>query len=396
MPAVTSDDSSSADRLVATYRFVMSEVRDLRPEAASFATGQSVGTWVAMAQIDDAMVRRFGATVMSATEPAPLGSESAARWYSDVAISFPIDNFSPGFPMLWTTVLGNDPSTGISATLVDLSLPPRLVAAFPGPRMGIEGWRERLQAWGRPLIMNPIKPNLGLAPSVTAEIAADVARGGVDIIKDDEVLGDAAHSHIVARIRHIRKALDAVARDTGHRAQYIVSVTDRQRVMATHVRAAIREGADGVMIAVLGVGLDGLQAVVEQVDGTIPVLAHTAGIDVWGGRDGLGLAPDLLVGRLCRLAGADGVLIGFPHARRPTPRAEWERMAERLRAPWQGVRASFPVVGGGVTVDQVPAISAALGQDVIITAGGAINGHPDGSEAGARLFRRAVDELAGA
>lgn len=393
---MTSDDRAPADRLVATYRFVMSEVRDLRPEAGDFATGQSVGTWVALAQVDDAMVKRFGAAVVSASEPAPLAADSAAAWYSDVAISFPIDNFPPGFPMLWTTVLGNDPSTGISATLVELSLPPRLKAAFPGPGLGIDGWRNRLQTWGRPLVMNPIKPNLGLGPSETAEIAASVARGGVDIIKDDEVLGDPAHSRLATRVRHVRRALDAVAADTGHRAQYVVSVTDRQHVMAAHVRAAIREGADGVMVAVLGVGLDGLQAVAEQVNGAIPVIAHTAGIDVWGGRDGLGLAPDLLVGRLCRLAGADGVLIGSPYARRPTRRALWERMAERLRAPWQGVRPSFPVVGGGVTVDQVPAITAALGHDVIITAGGAINGHPDGSEAGARLFRRAVDESAGA
>jgi ribulose 1,5-bisphosphate carboxylase large subunit-like protein len=48
-----------------------------------------------------------------------------------------------------------------------------------------------------------------------------------------------------------------------------------------------------------------------------------------------------------------------------------------------------------VTVEQLPSITGLLGHDVIITAGGAINGHPNGSEAGARLFRQAVDQLAG-
>jgi 2,3-diketo-5-methylthiopentyl-1-phosphate enolase len=374
-----------------------------------FATGQSVGTWVALPHVDRALVREFGAVVVSATEPAPLSALTAADqaalpsldgtaeagWYTDVAIGFPTGNFSAGFPMLWTTVLGNDPSTGIAATLVDLQLPPGFAAAFPGPQFGIDGWRDRLKTWKRPLIMNPMKPNLGLPPTGTAEIAAAVARGGVDLVKDDEVLADATHSRVASRVRHVREALDAVARDTGHRAHYVVSVTDRRHLMAKHVRSAVREGADGVMVAVLAVGLDGLQAAVEQVAGAMPVIAHTAGIDVWDGRTGLGLSRDLLVGRLCRLAGADAVLIGSPYARRPTPQAEWVRMADRLRDSWAAINPSFPVVGGGVTVEQLPSITGLLGHDVIITAGGAINGHPNGSEAGARLFRQAVDQLAG-
>jgi len=45
--------------------------------------------------------------------------------------------------------------------LIDAELPPDLVKIYPGPRFGIEGLRERLQAHGRPLTASAIKP-LGL------------------------------------------------------------------------------------------------------------------------------------------------------------------------------------------------------------------------------------------
>jgi 2,3-diketo-5-methylthiopentyl-1-phosphate enolase len=161
--------------------------------------------------------------------------------------------------------------------------------------------------------------------------------------------------------------------------------------MAEHVETVVDAGADGVMVAALAVGLDSLQAIAEWLDGRLPLLAHTAGLDVWGGREGLGIAPDLVV-RLCRLAGADAVLIGSPWARRATPAALWQQMALSLRQPWGQLAPSFPVVGGGVVADQLAEIVERLGTDLIITAGGSINGHPDGAEVGARHLRRALEE----
>ena len=49
------------------------------------------------------------------------------------------------------------------------------------------------------------------------------------------------------------------------------------------------------------------------------------------------------------------------------------------------------MVGGGVVAGQLADIVARLGHDVIITAGGSVNGHPGGAEAGARELREALD-----
>jgi 2,3-diketo-5-methylthiopentyl-1-phosphate enolase len=47
--------------------------------------------------------------------------------------------------------------------------------------------------------------------------------------------------------------------------------------------------------------------------------------------------------------------------------------------------------GGGITADHVAPIVDALGTDVIIAVGGAIQGHPEGAAAGGRAVRAAID-----
>ena len=369
---------------MATYRFGGGGP-EIAAQGRSFAIGQTVGTWVPLPGLTRELMERHGARVLSATPVAAGGT--------DVQVAFPLINFrAGGLPMLMTTLLGNDPSTGIAATLIDLSLPADYAREFGGPRFGIGGWRDLLGVHGRPLVLNPMKPCIGLSPAATAAIAAEVARGGVDLVKDDEVLADASFSHVAERCKAVSVALDEVASQNGKRTRYVVSITDRARRMRDHVVAARENGADGVMVAAFMIGLDALQEVVEEVDGGLPVIAHTAGLDLFGGGDGLSVAPEILVGRLARLAGADAVLIGSPWARRSTPEPLWTRMAGLLRDDWSGLAPAFPVVGGGIVADQLADVVRDLGVDVIVTAGGAINGHPEGAEAGARAMMTALGE----
>jgi 2,3-diketo-5-methylthiopentyl-1-phosphate enolase len=382
------DQHDGPESVVATYRFAEGAA-DVAAEAQAFAIGQSVGTWVPLPGLTAQLLERHGARVLSVVPSGNAGP--------DVKIAFPLVNFRDGgLPMLMTTLLGNDPSTGIAATMVDLALPPGYAREFGGPRLGIAGWRARLGVHDRPLLLNPMKPCIGLSPEATAAIAAEVARGGVDLVKDDEVLADTPFSHVAERSRAVSAALDQVAAETGHRARYVVSITGRARTMRDHVRAARENGADGVMVAAFMVGLDAVHEVVEELDGALPVIAHTAGLDLLGGHDGLSLAPEILVGRLARLAGADAVLIGSPWARRSTPEPVWTRMAALLRDGWSELAPAFPVVGGGIVPEQLGDVVRLLGVDAIVTAGGAINGHPEGAETGARAMMRALGEAVAA
>ena len=381
-PAGQGRGSVDDGHVVATYRFASDDAAAARNAAEAFAVGQSVGTWVPLPGLTPELMARHGARVTDVRH-----SDRGVH----VDVTFPVVNFERGgFSMLLTTILGNDPSTGIASTLVHLALPPAYAAAFGGPRIGVAGWRQRLGVTDRPLLLNPMKPCTGLPSDVTARMAAEVARGGIDLVKDDEVLADTTFSGIAERCRAVSRALDDVADETGHRTGYVVSITDRPDRMLDHARAAVEAGADGVMVAGLLTGLDALQMVVEDVDGAVPVVAHSAGLEIFGAGSGLGIDAAVLVGRLLRAAGADAILIGSPWARRPTPLPEWQRFAGLLLDDWCGLAQAFPVVGGGVVTEQLGEVVRLLGRDVIVTAGGAINGHPAGAEAGAREMMAAL------
>jgi 2,3-diketo-5-methylthiopentyl-1-phosphate enolase len=235
-----------------------------------------------------------------------------------------------------------------------------------------------------------IKPCTGYPPRAGARFVRAVAAGGVDLVKDDELLADPAFSRVRERARAYAAVLDDVSELTGQRPRYIANVTTRARDLEATGQAALEGGADALMVNVLAVGLDALAALVESTPGT-PVFAHTAGVETFTGAARAGYGHALLIGRLVRLVGADAVLLSTPFAARPLPEPAFRATVDGLRQPWGEVRASMPVVGGGLTAAMVRAIVDAAGTDVIIGVGGAIQGHPEGPAAGARVVRAAID-----
>jgi len=51
----------------------------------------------------------------------------------------------------------------------------------------------------------------------------------------------------------------------------------------------------------------------------------------------------------------------------------------------------MPSCGGGVNPGIVPTYMEELGNDIVLAAGGAVQGHPDGAAAGAKAMLQAID-----
>ena len=378
-------------RLTATY---LAELPPDRAVAAAeaFATGQSIGTWLPVPGITADMRRRYGA-VVEEVRPEPMpeevgGEPIGGRWL--MRIRFPAVNFGDEIPMLLTTLVGNDPSTSLTVRLVDIDLPARWTSAFPGPRLGVAGWRRITGVPGRPLLLNMIKPCTGFTPEVGAGLAEQVARGGVDLIKDDELLADPSFSPVAARARAYARRLDAVAGETGHRARYIANVTTRPLRLVETARAALEAGADAVMVNGLATGLDGVRTLAEAGLGA-PILVHTTTSEVLTGGTGSGIGQAVLFGKLLRMAGADAVFTSTPHGHRPLPAGVFGTTVDWLLERRGGLRPAMPMLAGGVTADHIAPLIARAGTDVMLGIGGAIQGHPDGATAGARAMRAAID-----
>jgi ribulose-bisphosphate carboxylase large chain len=68
-----------------------------------------------------------------------------------------------------------------------------------------------------------------------------------------------------------------------------------------------------------------------------------------------------------------------------------KKTKEHLAQKWFKIKPVFGVDSGGVYPGIVPQIMKFMGKDVVLQAGGGIHGHPQGTLAGAKAMRQAVN-----
>ncbi len=61
-----------------------------------------------------------------------------------------------------------------------------------------------------------------------------------------------------------------------------------------------------------------------------------------------------------------------------------------LNQDWRNIKRTLPVASGGLYPNVVHKLIDILGIDIVIQAGGGVHGHPEGTEAGAKALRQAV------
>jgi 2,3-diketo-5-methylthiopentyl-1-phosphate enolase len=144
------------------------------------------------------------------------------------------------------------------------------------------------------------------------------------------------------------------------------------------------------MINVFAAGLDALQTLAED-DLGVPILAHTACSEVLTGARESGLGQPVLFGKLARMAGADAIITSTPFAMRPLRSGVFDTTVRWLTEKWGEIRPTMPAPAGGLTAATAVRIAQNLGSDIILGVGGAIQGHPDGAEAGAREVMSAIE-----
>jgi 2,3-diketo-5-methylthiopentyl-1-phosphate enolase len=377
--------------LLATYSITVSADTDICSLAERFAVGQTLGTWVEVPGVTADMRKAHQGRVVSiVSSPAvDLVHQLTDRLTYLIQIALPTVNFGADLAQLITTCLGNDASTSIQSKLVDLQMPGSFAASFGGPRFGIEGLRKLTGIKSRPLVLNMIKPCTGITPEQGARIFYATALGGVDLIKDDELLGDTEFSPLVDRIRAYEEAASRVEGETGHRALYIPNITAQGTRLLDNARRAVDAGARAVMVAYGSVGY-GMLAEVASIAG-VPVLGHYAGSGMFYEGPSSGMTAALTAGFFPRLAGADLALINTPYGGYPMLRSSYLDTARRLSLPTPRLKPTMPVVGGGVHAGVAELYLNELGQDIVLAPGGGIQGHPDGATAGARSVFQAIE-----
>jgi len=349
---------------------------DAERQAKVIAVGQTVGTWDArFAEREEVLKSHLAEVVSSHTEPK--GSSIAT-------VCFPESNVENDIPSLLTMIFGKYSMAG-AAKVMAVRLPENYGSR---PKLGITGIRERLGVFDRPLIMAIFKPALGLSADDHAAILQEVASAGLDIIKDDEILGDLDVAPTLKRLEACRRVLDEVKQQTGRTVLYAVNVTGSAEKLIEKARLLVREGANALLLNVLSYGFSVLDALAADPEINVPIFVHPALAGALCAAPDHGMAYSVVLGTLMAHCGADAVLYPAHYGSLPFDPTEEAQIRDSLRS-----RNVFPVPSAGIHPGVIPKALADYGQDVILNAGTGIMDHPDGAAAGVKAFFEALERL---
>ncbi|MCZ8511273.1 2,3-diketo-5-methylthiopentyl-1-phosphate enolase [Paenibacillus filicis] len=387
---------------VATYR-CFEEKADFHKKAQSIAVGLTVGSWTDIPEARKAEMEKHLGRVVSVDVHEPAAGESASARYADIRIAYPDVNFSRDIPALLVTVFGKLSMDG-RIKLIDLSFSESFLSAFPGPKFGLEGVRGLLGVQDRPLLMSIFKAVIGHDLPALKEQFYSQAAGGVDLIKDDEILFENPLTPIERRVEACMEAAEQARRETGQKLLYAANLTGPTFGLLEQAKKAIGAGANALLFNVLAYGFDTLAELSRHPDIRVPIMAHPAMAGAFYPSPHHGISAAVLLGKLMRLAGADLVLFPSPYGSVVMPREENMAIKDALltgdAADYRyaagagsalSLKQSFPVPSAGIHPGLVPLILKDFGTQVVVNAGGGVHGHPMGAIAGGRAFRQAID-----
>lgn len=381
--------------IIATY-LIHDSNHNLHKKAEGIALGLTVGSWTDLPILDQEQLLKHKGMVISVKE---LDEDERVNQYFGksiskgiVKISYPNVNFSPDLPAILTTVFGKLSLDG-EVKLIDLEFSDDLKALFPGPKFGLTGIREKLGVYNRPLVMSIFKGVIGRDLNYLKEQLREQALGGVDLVKDDEILFENELAPFEQRITEGRKVLEAVYQETGHKTLYAVNLTGRTFELKEKAKRAVELGADLLLFNVFAYGLDVLQSLSEDTEIDIPIMAHPAVSGALTPSEFYGFSNQLLLGKLLRYAGADLVLFPSPYGSVALEREQTLAIAKELTLSDEYFKQSFPVPSAGIHPGLVPLLIHDFGIDSVINAGGGVHGHPDGASGGGKAFRAAVNAV---
>lgn len=381
--------------VIATY-LVHDMSANLVKKAEGIALGLTVGSWTTLPKLEQEQLIKHKGRVVSVEQ---VDEDQRASQYLGnkvtkgiIKIAYPSANFSPDLPAILTTIFGKLSLDG-EIKLLDLEFSSELKALFPGPKIGINGVREKLGVFDRPLVMSIFKGILGRDIEYLKEQLREQALGGVNIIKDDEILFENPLTPFEARVTEGKKVLEEVYIETGQRALYAVNLTGRTFELKEKARKAVELGADLLLFNVFAYGLDVLQSLAEDPEISVPIMAHPAVSGALTPSEFYGISNQLLLGKLLRYAGADLVLFPSPYGSVALEREQTLAIAAELTKPDESFKPSFPVPSAGIHPGLVPLLINDFGRESVINAGGGVHGHPDGAIGGGKAFQTAVDAV---
>lgn len=382
--------------------------------AASVAAESSTGTWT---KVYDGK----GSGIPLATKKRAIAYDLDYKNFM-FKVAYPIDLFElDNISGLLAGVAGNIAGMKMVSAmrLYDIRFPRKMVAAFPGPKFGIQGVRKLLKKPRGPLIATVPKPKIGRTDKEQADLARILftsGRGSYDGIKDDENLTSLPFNYYDRRCKLVLKEAREAEKKTGNKKFYLCNTTHSNLEEVERRARLIRENHGIFMM--LDVVTTGFAAVdtIRRKDLGLAIHAHRAmhgfmtrdnspGVHGKGKLFGFSISM-IVLAKLFRLLGVDSLHGGSPLAKMEDyGEAKYiqqvlqenhlkpHNVLPSLGQNWYHIKPVWMTASGGLHPGDFEVVIKELGEDILLQCGGGLLGHPDGVEAGVIAIEEARDAV---
>lgn len=287
-----------------------------------------------------------------------------ARWA--MRIGYPVELASARSGQLLQLLYGNV-SYYPRIRLAALSLPPSLLEELPGPLGGIGRIREITGVEGRAMLMTVLKPR-GSSPEHLADLALRFARGGGDLLKDDQNLVETDVQNFTKRITMCAQSIEKACQVTGRRCLYLPHAAGSGDHLKRQLEAVAKAGLHGVVLCPWVMGLESAATAAREFG--LMWLAHPALAGCLTESRDHGVSTDVLLGTLLRAAGADISIFPGSGGRISSSHDDEAATCRALTEPLGTLATALPCTGGGKRLDQVAAAGRRIGPDFAVLVGG--------------------------
>jgi len=376
----TAYEPSESD-IIATFYVEPANGFTIEEAAGRVASESSVGTWTTLYYLPE-RVKRLMAKVFHFDG-------------NIIKIAYSIDLWEPGnIPQLLSGVAGN--IFGMKALknlrLLDVELPKEYIKHFKGPGFGINGIRQRLKIFKRPITATVPKPKIGFDSDEYSKVSYEILSGGIDLIKDDENLTSLKFNKFEDRFTKVMKVIEKVENETGDKKGFLVNITGELETMKKRAKLVSEYGGIYVMIDIITVGWSALQTMREICqDLNLAIHAHRAMHAAFTRNPKHGITMKV-VAKLARLIGVDQIHTGAIVGKLEGKKEDVLEINQFLRSEWEHIKPIFPVSSGGLHPGILPMVFEINNSlDLVIQVGGGVMGHPKGPKAGAKAVIDAIN-----
>ena len=378
----THDEVNNDKYYIATYE--MSSSANLKEAAWALAIGQSVGNPSVRNEWEtDELFENHSCII--------VGEEKELEAQTDgiVKIAFPVANTdweTDGMAHMLCQLMGGHVDIAIitKCRLVGLDLPESVTKHFLGPKFGLSGFREFTGQYDKPLLGGIVKPKIGITPKVLLEMVKQMVDGGVDFIKEDEIMVNPAICPLDERVDLIANYLAKQSR----KVVFCHTINCDPHVLTDRVKRVHELGGNGVHINVFS-GYGSYNSI-RKLD--LPLFLHyqSSGAKVTTDVNHRFSISWPVMCQLATLMGVDTIQTGMVGGYSNDDPAEIEQCLDILRAG-----NTTPVLSCGFHPGIVEKVNKLAGIDYMANAGGSVHGHPGGTVAGATAMRQAIDKTYG-